>query len=273
MSPLKIWRHLTFIFLLGFCQARGTEYQPWLGNIYEFELRTALMYQDYHWLSSATHLKKFSSNDLFLKASLSNAFPTFGLEVEATGALTRRQRGDVDQLKITGRYVWLDDVAGDALSLTTGFSLIYAFHRSLRDVSSFHHGRGEGEFFISFGKEIAQGTMWGSRWWNILGIGLADRGSPWLRWHLTYEKRWLDKHEIQLFLHTLWGFGHKRLHLEHFHGYGSIQHQSADIGLRYTYLLEYFGSASVEYSYRIHAYNFPIYVHRVLAMFLYTFGL
>jgi hypothetical protein len=273
MHQLKTWKFFAIIFLLGICQIRATDYQPWLGNIYEFELRGSLLYQGYAWLSSGPHLKKYSSNDVFLNASLSNAIPDFGLEIEATQARTRRQKGDLDQLKITGRYVWQDDVAGDPLSLTTGLSFIYATPYSLRDVSSFHHGRAEGEVFLSIGKESPLETMWGSRWWNVLGIGLADRGSPWVRFNLTYEKRLWDQHEIRLFLYSLWGFGHKKLHLNSFHGYGPIQHQSIDVGVRYTYLLEFFGSACVEYSFRVYGRNFPVYAHRILAQFLYTFGL
>lgn len=269
----KMWRFFTFFFLIGIDQASATEFQPWLGNLYELELRTSFIYQDYTWFSSGPHLKKYSSNDLFFNASLAGTLPAFGIEVEATQARTRRQKGNLDQLKVTGRYVWQDDIAGDPLSLTTGLSIIYALPYSLRDRSSFHHGRAEAELFLSIGKETPQEAVWISRWWSVLGLGIADRGSPWLRFHLSYEKRLWVQHEMRIFMHSLWGLGDKRLHLHHFHGYGPIQHQSVDVGLRYTYLLEYFGSASLEYSYRIHARNFPVYTHQVLAQLLYTFGL
>jgi hypothetical protein len=90
---------------------------------------------------------------------------------------------------------------------------------------------------------------------------------------LSYEKRVLEKHELKVFMDTLWGLGHKNLDLSHFHGYGQIQHQSIDLGLRYSYLLEYFGSASLEYSYRVHSRNFPLHAHRVMAQLFFTFGL
>lgn len=265
---------LVLFFLVSICQASATEYQPWLGNVYEFELRSSLMYQDYTWLSTGSHLKKYSSNDVFLNASLGGALPSgFGLEAEITQARTRHQKGDIDQFKATGRYVWQDDIAGDPLSVTPGLSLIYALPYSLKDVSSFHHGRAEAELFLSIGKETPVETMWGSRWWSMLGIGMADRGFPWIRFDLSYEKRLWDRHEMQLFMYSLWGTGRKRLHLDDFDGYGRIQHQSVDIGLRYTYLLEFFGNVSLEYSYRVHGRNFPIYTHRAVAQLLYTFSL
>ena len=272
-GSLKIWKFFALFLFLRIGQGLTTEYQPWLGNIYEFEFRSSLIYQGYGCLSSGHHLKKYSSDDVFLNVSVSNTFQDFALEIEAAEAWTRRERGGVDQLKITGRYVWQDDIAGDPLTFTTGLSFIQAFQHSLKDVSCFHHGLEEGELFLSLGKETPLENLWGSRWWGMLGIGIAERGSPWLRFYLSYEKRWWDQHEMKLFLHSLWGLGHKRLHLRHFHGYGPLQHQSVDIGLRYTYLLDFFGSASLEYSYRIHAQNFPLYTHRVLVQLLYTFGL
>lgn len=263
-----------FLFLFVISLAEGTETQPWLGNIYEFEFRPSLMYQGYQKISSGSHSKKYSSSDLFLNASLSNALPSFGFEIEVLGARTRRQKADVDSVKMTGRYVWQDDIAGDPISLVTGLSYIQAFHASLKDISSFHHGFSDAELFISIGREHALESHWTSRWWGVLGIGsAADRGSPWFRFDMAYEKCTCEKHAFRVLCNTLWGTGHQRLRLHHFDGYGPVQHQSIDLGLRYTYLLDCFGSASLEYSYRIHARNFPEYTHHVVAQVLYTFGL
>lgn len=268
-------KFLIFLFVLGMCQGNATEYEPWLGNFYEFELRSSGVYQGYAEISSGSHLKKYSSSDIFLNLSLSIARPDpdGSLEFEITEARTRRQRGDIDQLQLTGRYLWQDDVAGDLVSLITGISYIQAFSSSLKDVSSFHHGLYNAEFFISLGQEKAEGTLWDARWWSLFAIGMAEQGSPWLRFRLNYDKRWYEKHETNLFLHSLWGLGRHALHLHHFYGYGPIQHQSIDLGLRYTYLFKFYGSASLEYSYRVYAYNFPAYTHHVVAQVLYTFGL
>ena len=96
-------------------------------------------------------------------------------------ASTRRQRGGIDHLRATGRYIVLDDVAGDPISLTAGLSYIESFIPGLHDVSSFHHGRAEGELFLSVGKERRAWASWIRRWWAAGAIGIGDRGSPWLR--------------------------------------------------------------------------------------------
>jgi hypothetical protein len=208
-----------------------------------------------------------------LNSSLCNAIPSAGIEIEVTSAYTRKQNGGVDQFKINGRYILRDDVAGDPLSLAIGASLTKAFWSSLKDVSSFHHGLGEAELFVSFGKERALGLDWGSRLWGLAGIGFAERGSPWLHFELKSASRWRENHAFTIFLNSLWGLGGKSLQRRHFHGYGSIHHQSIDLGLRYEYFIQFVGELSLEYSYRVHAINFPADVHRLTAEFLYTFGL
>lgn len=263
-----------FLFLLVFSFGEATQYQPWFGNPYEFEVRGSLLNQNYSRLSSNSRSIKYSTGDFFLNGSLSNALPTLGVELEAMGAWTKKQRGDLDQLKLTGKYLWSDDVAGDLVSLATGISYIQAFQHSVHDVSSFHHGSSEAEIFITLGKEKAVRDFWASRWWGMLGIGTSfSRGSPWIRFHAAYEKSWGETHLLLLFADTLWGLGNKRLVLPHFHGYRRIGHQSIDLGLRYTYLIDFFGSVSLQYSYRIWARNFPEQTHRVMAEVLYTFGL
>jgi hypothetical protein len=261
--------------LLGliFINCEAIEYTPWLGNFSEFEWRNSLLYQHYSHVASHSTFVKRHADDVFFTTSLSNALPDFGVELELTAARTRKQRGDIDNFRFAGRYVWLDDVAGDPISLTTGAVLTQCFISSLKDISSFHHGRGEAEVFVSLGKEKAQGVEWGSRYWTVLGIGVADRGSAWVRNNYGFDCRLCQLQEIRLLVNTLWGMGHQRLRLHDFEGYGSLQHQSVDVGVRYTYLIDYVGNISLEYTYRPYARNFPAHTQRVMLTFLYTFGI
>lgn len=265
----------TLFYLCWFSYGNAIDYKPWLGNFYEFELYSTLNYQSYSWLSTGSHHINYPSNDIFLNLTINNSIPdpAIGIEFEATQAKTRKQRGEIDQLRLTGRYLWLDDIMGDPYSIITGFSYIQAFKNSLKDVSSFHHGLYNTEFFVSIGKEKVDECVWGSRCWGMFAVGIAEQGLPWLRLDLNYDKRLYEKHEFSLLLHSLWGLGGKSLKLSHFRGYGLIKHQSVDLGIRYTYLLECYGNVSLEYSYRLYANNFPSYTHRIIAQILYTFGL
>jgi hypothetical protein len=264
---------LIYLCCLFYTWGWSTEFQPWVGNYFEFEWRNTLLYQTYPVINSNSQRVKYSSSDFFFTTSLSNALkPEFSIELEAALAYTRHQKGNIDNFRLTGRYMWLDDLLGDRISLTTGVKLTQSFLNSLHDISSFHHGRAEAEFFISLGQEESLETKWGSRWWVVGGIGVANRGSAWLHAQSTYEFRLLPKHEVRLFGEGLLGLGHKQLPIHHFHGYGPIQHRSLDLGIRYTYLIDFFGSASFEYSNRVYARNFPAQAHRFLLNLLYTFG-
>lgn len=257
-------------------QIAAVDYKPWLGEMLEFDWRNEFFYQTYPSVSVGNHRKKHSSDDLFLTTSLSTSVMEYGIELEATQASTHRQSGGIDNLRGTLRYVWLDDVAGDPISLATGFSFIQSFVPSLKDVSSFHHGRSETELFVSLGKETPSSEIWMRRWWTVMGAGIAERGSPWLRFNLGYDFRSSSSsnhHEWRLFCHTLWGLGERKLNVNHFSGYGAIEHQSVDLGLRYTFLIDYFGSISFQYSNRIYARNFPSQTSVFLLEWLYTFGL
>src|SRR5262249_54470415 len=130
--------------------------------------------------------------------------------------------------------------------------------------SSFHHGLYNSEFFLSIGKELPDDLLWGSRLWGVAGVGVAEKGSAWLRFRLEYEKRLRERHALRGFVHSLCGLGGKRLHKNGFQGYGPVAHRSIDLGLRYMYFIDYYGSASLQYSYRIYASNFPSRAHQVL---------
>lgn len=261
---------------LCFCtqQLQSIEYQPWIGNFLEFEFRTKAFFQHYDEIASQSRLHRFGSDDGFLTLSLSNALSDISLELEATLAATKKQEGDVDNFRLHGRYVWLNDVAGEDFSLTTGLVFTKCFKHSLHDISSFHHALGEVEGYVTLGREETCELHWISRWWVLGGIGTGiERGALWLRANAEYEWRIGDPHEWGVFVHSLWGCGHRRLHPHHFDGYGPVQHQSVDVGLRYTYLIPYFGHFSAEYRYRPYARNFPAYTQQIVLSLLYTFGL
>ncbi len=255
---------------------RGTESSPWLGNFYEFEVRSCARYLGFSQLSTGGHrLRSYSSNSCFLQLSLCNALPdpVCSLEIEAVQATTPKQHGELDQLKLSLRNGWLDDIAGDNLSMATGLSYTQAFRRSLDDLSSFHHGLYNAELFVSLGKEFCQGIDWGQRLWGTAAFGVAEIGSPWLSLKIDYDKRFWESSAVTLFAKGLIGLGSHKLRPEAFHGYGKVAHRSLDLGCKYTYEIPYYGSASIEYAFRPYARNFPIYSHQVLLSVFYRFGL
>lgn len=272
---MKIFSVLTAALLLP-ALLSATDLTPWLTKDFEFQPRVSGLFQHYPRIARTHGHTHQSGNDQFYTFSLGLSAFNWSGEVESTLAHTRRQDYLCDNIRITGRYRWLDDIPGeDAISLTTGLTLIKAFRHSVFDVSSFHHGEYEGEVHAAIGQELSQcQNFWATRWWGVLALGQGNHGSPWIRTETAWEKNWCDIHQLRLFAHSLWGLGRGSLPCPgHFHGYGPIAHQSIDLGLRYTHLFDFSGVLSIQYAYRVYASNFPENTSLLLLSFVYPFGL
>jgi hypothetical protein len=267
-------------------QASARELMPWFGKDFEVDLRASAVYQTYPYIQSSRHSRKHSSDDFFLTLGLEASvdttllslldYPSFGpidAEFEIILADTRHRQFGFDSAQATIRKLWLNDVIGDPISLTTGITLIQACQESLHDPSSFHHGKFEAEAHVAFGQEVVCWSTWTQRWWSVLALGCADVGYPWLRGDLSWEYLSADQRQLfRVFTHTLWGTGHKSFNFYRFHGYGPVRHQSIDIGLRYTYDFDIWGLLALEYTYRPYARNFPQDCSRFLASYTYPLG-
>lgn len=269
---MHFFRYSIFFCFVPFVFLQATLVEPWLGNQLEIEWRNQLLGQTYRSIAYDSSLRKKPSQDLFYSSSLNSTVLDFGLEIEAIFAWTGKQKGNLDTFRFTSRYAVLDDIAGDPISLTIGAVFSKASWKSLKDKSSFHHGLGECEFFVSFGKETSFQEEWAQRWWGYLGVGIAERGSPWIRAKANYEKRFLGVHELKVFLEGLTGLGVQKLH-HPFTGYGPTQHGSVDIGLGYRYLLSQGKSIGMQYAFRLYARNFPAYTQRLFLEYVYPFGI
>lgn len=270
-------RNLLIIFLSISLGCWATDLKPWFGNDYEVEFRGTLLYQNYNSISTSCtcrHRHNNNNNDIFATFSAAYPFKRFSGEFEVTAASTRHQPYNWDNIRITGRYQWMNDIDGDPISLVTGLTVDQCFTGALHDISSFHHGHLEAEAHVAFGKTYGdlyeQGYLY--RWWGVLGIGDADTGWVWLRGDVAGEYYYDDRHLFRGFMKTLWGTGHKDLNPRHFDGYGKIQHRSVDLGIRYSYSMDCWGTVSLEYAHRVYAHNFPKDVNLLLFEYYYPFG-
>jgi hypothetical protein len=299
LMMIKIYLISVLLFSPLICGA--TDLKPWFGNEYEAELRVRILYQNYNKIASSSHhdfehehprfehdlchlepahhtIKdrlKTNANDTFSTVSAVYPFKRYSGEFEITGAHTRHQSARIDNFRITGRYQWLsDDTDEDPFSLVTSLTLTEPLSRALHDISSFHHGHLEGEVCISYGKKYGFPCSkdYVFRWWNVIGIGVAEEGSPWYRGDGACEYKYADVHIFRGFVHTLWGVGRKSLNPCCFKGYGPINHQSVDVGMRYGYIIDDLGTLSIQYARRVYARNFPENANLILFEFYCPFG-
>jgi len=279
---MKNWLASSLLLFFGVLQ--GIEYRPWYPDALQLQGELNYRFQSYHSVDapsskrgeSYSHYQKkknhYSSDDHFVDSSLMIAFEPFSLQIESEFADTRKRNFDWDHVSLAGRYLWLNDNVGDPVSLSTGVSLRRAWREAVNDISSFHHGRNEAFFHVALGKQKIEGDTWLSRWWGVLGIGTADRWTPWIAANAAYEWNECDSHRLRLYVNSLWGVGNKKLRVHDFGGYGPIAHRSIDIGLRYSYEFDYLGLISIDYARRVYAHNFPDDVNTLTVSYIYPFG-
>jgi len=254
----------------------ATEFSPWLPMKYDVNVRGALLGQAYSSLDAVCGNTHKPACDLFAFFSVDGApCEDTDVEIEFVASDTRYKNFGFDAFKLTGRIQLMNDIPGDdPISLTTGLTISAVTKPALHDLSSFYHGRIQAEVHVAYGKEFECKQFWASRTWAVVGLGLADAGSAWMRGNLIWEKNWWDLHRVKVFANSLWGFGKSRLNLSrHFKGYGSINHQSVDVGLGYAYVMPHRIELAADYSYRIYARNCPRGVSLFKVSYLYPLGL
>lgn len=241
----------------------GTEYHPWFGKDKLIEVDTVFSYRYYPHVDVNGTTRPRYSNDYFGNfAARVSPTPAWSFEVEIDTASTRSTCYSLDSTLYTGRYLILDDVIGDLISLAAGITVSQATTSGLRDISTFHNGQMEYEFHLAFGKESSCRQFWTSRFWGLTGCGIANRGSPWLKVILGYDKNCWDWHHYGIYLQGLYGFGQQDLNLfERFKGYGFVKYRALDITAYYTYSTDALGSATFAYTLRPWAHNFPTHAH------------
>ncbi len=250
----------------------ATEFAPWFDQDLVLNTRATYLYQNFRKVQIPHHDWKYPSNDSFLNLSSNLSFDFLCAELEVLAAATRRRSFGVDCLRLTGRYRLLNDSVGDPFSVTTGVTLTQAFTLSLKDISSFHHGKIEGLAHVAIGKELPCEDRWYKRWWGMAGIGSADVGSPWLQGELHWEQNFCNIQRYDLFVRTLWGLGHRNICRHDFDGYGPIRHQSVDIGFSYSYTFDWNGTATIGYCRRVYARNFPWNANQVFLSYYIPIG-
>lgn len=252
----------------------ATELKPWTGRQYSLDVNGSLMFQQFCKLDAKCGAIKRSEFDAFYHFSvLGTPSQDATVEIELLASSTRYRDLGVNALRATGRYFWLNDAVADPVSLATGITISKIFNASRHNVALFDHGGLACEAHVAIGMENSCEEFWTTRTWGVLGVGIADVGSPWLRANLVWERNWWEIHQLRVFADSIWGFGGDRLSLHPFHGYGSVNYQAIDAGVRYGFRLPNDALLSVSYAYRVFGRNCPLHVNFLKFEFCYPFGL
>ena len=239
--------------------AFSLETKPWLGNLGEFEFAAGYTYSRFDRVQDASVQLRQPSNDHLLRSDLTlTPSEMWDVQVEVEFAVTPRQSWGYRSAAVQGRVQWLDDIAGDPVSWTTGLNVREVSSDSLHDISSPYHARVDVELCSAIGKEWSKAAYWVMRTWGNLAIGMGNRGSPWLQALGVWEKNWDNHHRAIISANGYFGFGSKQqVNVDHFDGWGKFQHRSVDLGVGYQYHFDLWGDITISYAYRVYAHTFP----------------
>lgn len=253
---------LFFLALCGSTSAFGAlNMQPWLPSPYEPQLHVSYTYSTYSDVANAKRQLKNRTHDQLLEAGVGLAtMNDWEGDIDIEFADTPRFTWGLRSVGAQLRKMWFNDIVGDLATLTTGLTLRVVPPRPLRDVSTPYHYQFNGELNIAIGKEWSQSFYWRGRIYNFTGIGLANRGAPWIRSRFALGLNREDQFQFETFALYYRGFGHQvgvNTKTSVFNGWKVIDHRSFDWGLSFKYIFELRGALSFEVTKRVYARSFP----------------
>ena len=250
------------------------EIQPWFGDVYEFHFLGGYAYSRFRKVEGAVDqlTSAFNSNVLFTGLDFSFS-PEWSADIDLQLADTTEQSFGFRTVGGQVRYLWMDDIIGDPISLATGANARFVSSNSLRDVSCPYHGNVDVEFNLSLGKEFDAFQFWRYRLWGFGVVGIANRGSPWIRGGAFIEANLDDIHKFAIFLLGSHGYGRQTsININDFFGYAKIRQKSIDIGARYGYRMGVWGTLRFEYIRRVKARLCPENVNNFIISYLVPFS-
>lgn len=268
----KIFKVLSLLLPLT---GMAIEKQPWFGDVYQFHFLGSYAYSRFNTVQNGVPQLKtpFQSHLLYFGLDFSPS-PVWSIDGDIQFADTTAMSFNFRSLALQARYSWLDDIIGDPISLVTGVDIRFTGSKALRDVSCPSHGNVDFELNFALGKEWEAASSWLFRAWGYGALGHANRGAPWVRGIVALETNIEDHHKIALYAEGINGYGrHARVNLDHFYGYARIREKAIDVGARYGYRMDTWGTLRFEYVRRVLAKSAPQNVNTWMIGYLLPFSI
>lgn len=261
-------------FFLAPFQGMGVEVQPWFGDVYQFHFLGEYAYSRFRSFQNAVPplSHPFQSNLVYFGLDFSPS-PVWSVDGDIQFADTTAMSFNFRSIAVQARYLWLDDIIGDPISLVTGANVRLTSSRSLKDISCPSHGNVDFEVNFALGKEFEASNSWLFRAWFYGAVGHANRGSPWVRGIVSLETNIEDQHKWALYAEGINGYGrHVHVDIDHFYGYAKVREKAIDLGVRYGYRMDVWGTLRFEYIRRVLAKSAPQRVNTFMVSYLLPFS-
>lgn len=271
---MRFWG-ICFLGIVSVLKIDALEVQPWFSDVYEFHLFSGYSFSWFRSVNGAvTPLKDTFYDHLIFSDLEFSISPQWNLDANVELTQSSKRSFGFRSVAVQGRYLWFDDIIGDAVSLATGANIRYIFPQSVRDISCPYGANVDLEVNLAMGKEFSSySSDFRIRFWGYGALGVANRGAPWLKGIFAFETNSKDLHKWAFFLEGVQGFGSKNVvNINNFHGYAQIHRTSLDVGIRYGYAIGVLGTLRLEYRRRVIAELCPERVDTIQIGFMLPFS-
>lgn len=249
----------TPLFFLAMSYASAYPFKPWLGNLFEFQLRATYTYQYYsHIRTAGGNVRRPTHNQLGDLDLGMTVLPTVSLGADIGVQKRTAHAMTFDHIRLRGQYLLCDDIVGDPVSMTVNLSLASIDRKALPAMGLMHHGRFEALTGLSIGREWAIGRVFTHRLWANLGLGGASHASLYTLDNLNWQINFIDR--IRLGIKGLFdaGYGTRKLNnIALFDGYRHLRYRTLDVAADLKYRWGIWGDLSLEIRRRLWAENAP----------------
>lgn len=250
-----------FAALLLLCSSElvSVQNKPWLGNWLEFEASIYQTHAQSRTVDTATGTKHKRLHQDRTTASLEfMPYVDFSAELELDLAKTQKEPYGFEAITASCRYRLLNDLTGNAVSLTAGLVTSLSTPTRVKDLSTDAHGVFEVEARLAVGREFVQQEGSYYKAWGFAKTGVASSGAPWIGIEVHLERVFLQNHHVDLFFRAEKGLSSNKLHhLSDFHSWSRIGYQYEELGLGYRLKEIGLGSLYLEATTRLHARYCP----------------
>jgi hypothetical protein len=235
------------------------EESPWFDDLYQFRSVSDFFYSYFDHVSDAKKPLGHSYNTyLFHTDAGFTAAENIDVDVDLELVQTFGQNFSFRSSALQARYRFLDDIAGDPITVVSGLSLRGVGARSVRNISTPYASYGNAEVFVCLGKERSYKETWDLRGYFFTALGAATKSYPWIRAVGQIEKNFSDRQRLGLRTEGYFALaGKDKVDVDHFRGWGKIFHQSIDLFAFYGYTFGLYGELSVGYGTRVLALRYP----------------
>jgi len=249
--------------LLFFCSTFSSlaalQTTPWIGDTYEFYLHSDVVYSQYRKVNNAVEQPDYLYRNYLTREGFSFALSSsLEIELEVELARTPHQLYGFRSAALAGKYLLLDDIAGDPVSFAVGANIRNVGVRANKDISSPYASFWNFEGAAFLGKEFSSAGTWHNRCYLMATLGIANQASLWSRFEAAFEGKIARSNVVKVFCLSYLGYGsQKHVDIDHFHGWGKIAHRSIDVGAQYRYLFNLWGELGLTYACRVLAISYP----------------